>query len=125
MRIVSIIFYIITIDNINFHIYRSHKEVPFFDRKFYYEKADKAKCTFECYNDRIKSHFDEKEARKYGLLFEWDWMKTEYERYHTWNPIKQHQMKFDKSITEDDQEEMLQKLEKQTRKLKKNKFDFY
>ena len=57
----------------------NRKETKYFNKQFYYEEADKGKWTFECFNDRIKAHFGDDEAKTHNLYFDFEWMKSEYD----------------------------------------------
>ena len=52
-------------------------------------------------------------------------MRAEYDKLRAINPNTKLEQMLEKSKTEEEQERMLQKLEKQANRLKSNKFDFY
>ncbi len=62
------------------------KEVPNFNRKFYYGMPQAQSCLQECYNTRMKLHFGTA-AEKEGMLLDFAAMKKEFQRYENWHPV--------------------------------------
>ena len=108
-----------------FILYRDREEIQRFDKTFYHEKEEEGKCTFACVNHRMISHFGEEVARRDSLLFDWDWMKNEYKNYHLWNPENQFKKAASHTPSEQEQEDLISRLEQKAQSMKRNKFDFY
>ena len=105
--------------------FRDRNEVKHFNKAFYTEHEKAAKCSFNCFNDRIIAHFGEEEAQEHDLLYDWDHMTKSYEQLLAINPVHRYEQMMNKTRTEEEQERMMEKLEKQAKRLKRNKFDFY
>ena len=63
-----------------------HKQLPNFNRNFYYGMPDAQRCLQDCHNTRMQLHFGAKQAEKDGLLIDFQALKKEYHRYESWNP---------------------------------------
>mmetsp|Transcript_1799 Transcript_1799/g.1993 ORF Transcript_1799/g.1993 Transcript_1799/m.1993 type:complete len:158 (+) Transcript_1799:24-497(+) len=100
-------------------------EVEYFNKAFYTEKKEEGQCAFTCFNDRIIAHLGKEEAYKHDMLYNWDNMTQAYQNLREINPVNKKQQFFDKTKSEEDQERMLAKLERQAKKMKTDKFDFY
>ena len=59
------------------------------------------------------------------MIYDWEEMLLKYEALKAINPVHKYDQMMNKTRTEEEQERMFEKLEKQAQKLKTNKFDFY
>ena len=62
-----------------------HKDLPNFNRQFYYGMPQAQTCLQDCYNTRMKLHFGSA-AEKDGLLLDFAALKREFQRYENWHP---------------------------------------
>ena len=120
-------------------VYSDREKVRYFNKDFYYKYHEEGKCTVECYNDRLKAHLSEEEIKKNAMLLDWNELHSQYQSYRLWNPVNKLEKKMTESWIEDKvrqaenpekaheeiQEDLFQKLERNSKKFKTNKFDFY
>ncbi|CAI2380409.1 unnamed protein product [Moneuplotes crassus] len=100
-------------------------EVKYFNKAFYTDKEEEGKCAFTCFNDRVIAHLGEDTAKEYDLLYNWDKMRAEYDKLRAINPNTKLELMLEKTKTEEEQQRMFEKLERQGKMFKSNRFDFY
>ena len=61
------------------------KDIPNFNRNFYYTQVREQNCLQDCYNTRMKLHFGSN-AETLGALIDFRVMKRQYQDYEKWNP---------------------------------------
>ncbi len=101
----------------------NHKEIPNFNRNFYYGMPIAQACLSDCYNTRMKLHFGSA-AEKEGLLLDFDAMKKEYGRYEKWNPQLRNFKEFASSSTQEQINGLTKSLIKKTKEEARGKFEF-
>ena len=100
-----------------------HKDIPAFNRNFYYGMPVAQACLSDCYNTRMKLHFGSA-AEKEGLVLDFDALKREYGRYERWNPQLRNFKEFAQQSTQDNINSITQSLLAKTKQEARGKFDF-
>ncbi len=99
------------------------KQIPNFNRDFYYNQTEAQSCLQDCYNTRIKLHFGSV-AEKEGLLMDFQKMKREFQRYEKWSPEQRNFKEFAKTHTDEYVDSIAQSLIKKTQNTRFGKYDF-
>ena len=68
------------------HCNVTNKELPNFNKQFYYSRPDLQNCLQDCYNTRVELHLGAENAKAHDMLIDFAEMKREYQDYEKWAP---------------------------------------
>lgn len=100
-----------------------NKQVPNFNRNFYYGMPAAQTCLQECFNTRMKLHFGS-QAEKEGLTLDFEALKEEYQRYERWNPKIRTLRDFASANSSEHIDNVTQHLLRKSKAERSGKFDF-
>jgi hypothetical protein len=100
-----------------------NKQVPNFNREFYYGQPQAQACLSNCFNTRMNLHFGATTVEREGLGLNFDEMKKEYQRYENWHPLTRQIKGMSNEVSNDYVSSVAQSLIEKT-KQSKGKFDF-
>ncbi len=100
-----------------------NKQLPNFNRNFYYGMPGAQSCLQDCFNTRMKLHFGS-QAEQEGLLLDFGALKQEYQRYERWNPKLRTMKEYASGHSAEYIDNVTKHLLKKSKNERSGKFDF-
>jgi len=101
-----------------------NKQVPNFNRNFYYGMPAAQSCLQDCFNTRMSLHFGASQAKQEGLVLDFASLKEEYQRYERWNPKLRTLKEYASGNSAEQVDAITQRLLQKSKAQRDGKFEF-